>query len=195
MTEPPEGIHGILYRFIVDGLTPEEAALKAQGLPDILELVHPLLVRQAQIYARRITQRVEQEVLPDWLAEMAEDEADRQSVRDTPPPPKSRPSPRPPSPDPEPVEQPSPAPTRESVLATLPEARRELVSKTFPLPNGERVPWLKATAAQHRMRAEWQRKRGLSCLSDARIHEVAAEQIEASGVECLEDLVLQGASL
>lgn len=189
MTEPPEGIHGILYRFIVDGLTAEEAALKAQGLPDILELIYPLLVRQAEIYARRITQRLEREVLPDWLGEMAEAEADRQSVRDLPPPP------GPPSPDPEPIEQPSPAPTRESVLATLPEARRELVSKTFPLPNGERVPWLKATAAQHRMRAEWQRKRGLSCLSDARIHEVAAEQIEASGVECLEELVLQGASL
>lgn len=66
--------------------------------------------------------------------------------------------------------------------------RRLLSETTFALPSGEFVPWLDATAAQHRARSAWQRGRAASCIDDAERHEAAAVAIEAAGVSCLRDL-------
>lgn len=66
--------------------------------------------------------------------------------------------------------------------------RRLLSTTTFALPSGEFVPWLDATADQHRLRASWQRGRAASCVDDAERHESAAVAIETAGVSCLRDL-------
>jgi len=64
----------------------------------------------------------------------------------------------------------------------------DLIETTFALPNGTRVPWLKATAEEHRARADWQRHLAGGCLANAEHHETAAEMIETAGVVCLEEI-------
>ena len=77
-------------------------------------------------------------------------------------------------------------------VATTPqdrvEARRMLAEETFSLEDGSSVPWLSATAEQHRARAAWQRKLAGECVTDAKRHEQAAKEIEEAGVRCLRDL-------
>lgn len=73
-------------------------------------------------------------------------------------------------------------------LTTQPSARAELVARTFTLPDGTFVDWLRATADQHRRRAGWQRQHAADCERDAELHERAAITIEGAGVSCLADL-------
>lgn len=75
--------------------------------------------------------------------------------------------------------------------ATTPEdrvaARRALVGRSFPV-EGKWVAWYDATPADHRLRAQWQRRHAGACIADADLHEEAADEIEAAGVTCLRDL-------
>lgn len=67
-------------------------------------------------------------------------------------------------------------------------ASKELVGQTFALPDGRFVEWHRATASEHRQRAQWQRNRAASLAQDARLHEVAAQVIEEAGVVCLGEI-------
>lgn len=66
--------------------------------------------------------------------------------------------------------------------------RRKLSAETFALPNGTRVAWLDATAADHRARARWQMKLAGACSADADRHLAAALAIEAAGASCLREI-------
>ena len=66
--------------------------------------------------------------------------------------------------------------------------RRKLVDESFALPDGRRVRWLDATAADHRARAEWQRSKAKGHIDDAERHEVAASVIEEFNVSCLAEI-------
>ena len=68
------------------------------------------------------------------------------------------------------------------------EARRLLVSQTFPGVDFASVPWLEATAEDHEWRAAWQRNSAAAATRDAERHERAASEIRTAGVSCLADL-------
>lgn len=71
-----------------------------------------------------------------------------------------------------------------------PDARRRLVSEKFALPDtGEWVSWGEATSEQHRARAGWLRDHADRTLATATRHEQAADDIDAAGVTCLNDLI------
>lgn len=67
-------------------------------------------------------------------------------------------------------------------------ARAKLVNETFTLSDGTNVGWNEATPAQHRERAEMQRRLAGNCLVDAERHEQAALLIEQCGVSCLAEI-------
>jgi hypothetical protein len=66
--------------------------------------------------------------------------------------------------------------------------RMRLITEWFPLPSGRRVSWLEATAAEHRERAEYQRRLAGKCVVDAERHEQAADLIESHKVTCLMEI-------
>lgn len=80
------------------------------------------------------------------------------------------------------------ASVRTAPVPVVEAARNRLISESFALPNGTWVAWSKATAAEHLMRADWQRKHAASSLEDAQRHEAAAEAIKAAGVTCLAEI-------
>lgn len=76
----------------------------------------------------------------------------------------------------------------ESAVAGLLANRLALLNQTFSLADGTRVEWLKATIAQHRERAEMQRRLAGNCLVDAERHEQAAKLIKKFKVTCLAEI-------
>lgn len=81
-------------------------------------------------------------------------------------------------------------------------AKKELMGRSFALPDGRFVPWETATAGEHLQRASWQHTRAVALERDARLHTVAAQMIEETGVRCLGEIeslapwpeLLEGAS-
>lgn len=93
------------------------------------------------------------------------------------------PTPSPPRPQP-------PTPDRTGPSRTpRPRVRETLYFDMFPLPDGTFVEWGKATAAQHRARAQWLRQRSADDLAAAADHEAAADAIDAADAVCLNDLL------
>lgn len=75
-----------------------------------------------------------------------------------------------------------------SAAGLIGERLSALLDKTFRLKDGRCISWGRATADEHRERAEWQRYLASGCLNDADHHDTAAAMIEAAGVTCLEDI-------
>lgn len=65
---------------------------------------------------------------------------------------------------------------------------------TFTRSDGERVPWLTATVADHLDRIELQQRLLVGIQADIDRHRAAIAAIEAAGVTCLADLDLAAAS-
>jgi len=79
-------------------------------------------------------------------------------------------------------------PSAERMPVDLLANRLLLIGQTFVVSDGSRVPWLEATAAQHRDRADMQRRLAGQCLVDVERHEQAADLIEAHNVSCLDEI-------
>lgn len=74
------------------------------------------------------------------------------------------------------------------VSGNVESARSQLLGHSFALPNGKFVPWVEATADEHRARSMWQRNRARSITQDATLHEFAAQLIEEAGVRNLGEI-------
>jgi hypothetical protein len=67
-------------------------------------------------------------------------------------------------------------------------AKRELMGRSFALPDGRFVEWETATAGEHLQRASWQHNKAQAMERDARLHNVAAQVIDETGVSCLGEI-------
>lgn len=67
-----------------------------------------------------------------------------------------------------------------------------LLQESFLLPDGRRVAWLDASAADHLARAGWHRGLADAAVLNAARHEAAAQTILDAGVTCLRDLTTTG---
>lgn len=67
-----------------------------------------------------------------------------------------------------------------------------LLQESFLLPDGRRVAWLDASAADHLARAGWHRGLADAAVLNAARHEAAAQTILDAGVTCLRDLTKTG---
>ncbi len=76
----------------------------------------------------------------------------------------------------------------DELFTPTPKRLEKLIGKRFALPDGRFVHWLTATADEHRLRADMQRRNAAGCAKSAERHEHAAEMIEAAGALCLADI-------
>ena len=78
--------------------------------------------------------------------------------------------------------------TKTSMESNLHERRLLLTTEMFILPDGNRIGWMHATAAQHRERADMQRRIASGHIKDAIRHEVAADLITKYDATCLAEV-------
>jgi len=68
------------------------------------------------------------------------------------------------------------------------EWTRDLLASTFALPDGSRVSWGDATAADHRVRVDMLVKQASGTVETAALHQKALQELGAAGVQRLSDL-------